>query len=157
MPAIQIKAKAKTVIPKGEPIVLVGHSAGGMIALAAQHDHPELFKATILSAPLLGIDNPIVKNKEEFFAKLDLPEIIKQSYVPGGGGWKPRSHISSALKEADFSSDPIRNKIQDHHQAELGIREEFHDPEAGFGRRDIEHDDNDAEEGYEEEEENTEE
>jgi lysophospholipase len=104
---------AKTVIPKGEPIVLVGHSAGGMIALAAQHDHPELFKATILSAPLLGIDNPIVKNKEEFFAKLDLPEIIKQSYVPGGGGWKPRSHISSALKEADFSSDPIRNKIQD--------------------------------------------
>ena len=50
-----------------------------------------------------------------------------------------------------------RNKIQDHHRAELGIREEFHDPEAGFGRRDIEHDDNDAGEGYEEEEENTEE
>ena len=37
------------------PRVLIAHSMGGAIALVCLHDHPELFDAAVLSAPMLGL------------------------------------------------------------------------------------------------------
>lgn len=37
-----------------KPIVL-GHSMGGHMAIRALHDHPKMFRAAVLSAPMLGV------------------------------------------------------------------------------------------------------
>jgi lysophospholipase len=39
----------------GRPHVLIAHSMGGAIALLCLHEHPGLFDAAILSAPMLGV------------------------------------------------------------------------------------------------------
>jgi lysophospholipase len=41
----------------GRPHVLIAHSMGGAIALLCLHDHPHLFDAAVLSAPMLGLLN----------------------------------------------------------------------------------------------------
>ena len=45
------------------------------------------------------------------------------------------------------------SKLQDHHRAELGINQQFYDPEAGFGRRDILNHHSDTEHNSEDEQE----
>ncbi len=40
-----------------EPYIGMGHSTGGCLTCCAAHDHPEWFKAAVLSAPMLGILN----------------------------------------------------------------------------------------------------
>ena len=102
----------ETHIPAGEPIVLLGHSAGGLFGLHAIKKRPDLFAGAIFNAPLWGFENPPIKNRENFFAHLPLPSFIKQSYIPDGGSFTPRRE--SKMKPDDFSSDPQRNKLDDY-------------------------------------------
>ena len=101
-------------IPPGEPIVLLGHSTGALFALLALEKAPDLFKAAILTAPLLGFENPFVKNLEGFYANICFPQWLRQNYAGGGGPWKSRDSDESSLKPEDFSSDPVRNKVSDY-------------------------------------------
>ncbi len=42
------------------PLTLLGHSMGGNISLRYLHDHPEIFKCAVLSAPMTGIKLPLL-------------------------------------------------------------------------------------------------
>jgi lysophospholipase len=105
----------KARIPAGEPIILLGHSTGGLLTLMALEKEPSMFKAAVLTAPLLGFGNPILKNREGFFAKLPLPRIIAESYIPGGGPWHRRWPAERHEPDA-FSSDTKRNRLHDYWQ-----------------------------------------
>jgi lysophospholipase len=108
-------AFCKTCLPAGEPVILLGHSTGGLIALLALEKEPELFKAAILTAPLFGFGNPILKNREGFFSRLILPKRLAHSYVPGGGPWQRRWPAERNGPDG-FSSDPRRNRLHDYWQ-----------------------------------------
>lgn len=103
-------------VPAGEPVVLLGHSTGGLVALQALHEAPETFAAAILCGPLFGINNPAVRGRECLVAKLELPRWIRESYIPGGGPWKPRSGPDSSMKPEEFSSDAARGAIHEYWQ-----------------------------------------
>lgn len=109
---------AKDILPDdGKPVILLGHSTGGLIATMALHDHPDLFAGGILSAPLFGIENPIVRNREHIFARaLKNQTRLQEIFAPGSGPWRSRQDPLSAMKPEDFSSDPVRNKIHDYWQ-----------------------------------------
>ena len=107
-------AFCKAKVPKGEPLVLLGHSTGGLIALLAMAKEPELFKGAILTGPLLGFQNPITYNREAYFSRLPLPNILYEKYIPAGGPWLPRSAPNAPTPPEAFSGDPIRNKLHDH-------------------------------------------
>lgn len=101
-------------VPEGDPIILLGHSTGGLIALMALEKEPALFKGAILVAPLLGIASPLARDKESYIANLPLPPTFAGRYIPGGRGWTPRESKLSLYKPEHFSSDPVRNKIHDY-------------------------------------------
>lgn len=105
----------KTQIPAGEPVILLAHSTGGPIALEAMRQEPDLFKAAIMTAPLFGFKNKILRGHEEFIARLKLPEFMQKWYVPGGGPWRPRILGKDGGDESLFSRHPQRNKIHDFH------------------------------------------
>ena len=104
----------KTQVPNNAPTIVFAHSTGGLVAMRTIQEHPDLFDAATITAPLFGLHNPIARNRERFFANLPLPKAMKESYIPGGGDWTPRDHKDSALKADDFTSDPERQKIQDY-------------------------------------------
>mgnify|MGYP002622285661 CR=1 FL=1 len=106
----------KTHVPKGEPIVLFGHSTGGLIALLALQKAPELFKAGIMSAPLWSFKNPLIRDKEYMASNVPLPEMAREVYIPGGGPWKPRHKVTNEMRTDAFSRDPVRNKVHDYWQ-----------------------------------------
>jgi lysophospholipase len=53
--AAELAAFAAAELQSGLPRVLIAHSMGGAIALLCLRRHPELFRAAILSAPMLGL------------------------------------------------------------------------------------------------------
>ncbi len=101
-------------IPADEPVILLGHSTGGLLAVLALEKAPERFKAAILSAPLFGLGPAPGRDREALIARLPTPDILTQRYMPGGSGWKARSAPDSPAKPEDFSSDPARNKLADY-------------------------------------------
>lgn len=101
-------------IPPGEPVVLLGHSTGALLALLALEKAPDLFKAAILTAPLLGFQNPVLRDLENFYAQAPFPEFLRNSYIPGGGPWAARSDPASPLKPEAFSGDPVRSHLHDY-------------------------------------------
>lgn len=103
-------------IPADEPVVLLGHSTGGLIALLALEREPDMFKAMIGTAPLLGIKIMYTSQFEDVLARLPMPKSLKERYVPGGTDWEPRTAPDATLKPEDFSSDPARNKLHDYWQ-----------------------------------------
>ncbi len=106
-----IAAYRQQFIPAGDTVFLLGHSTGGLLALHAQQKYPALFRGTILTSPLLGMKTPLVRTRESFVAKLKLPSFITSLYIPGGRDNVSRRDLMLPLKEQDFSSDPIRNKL----------------------------------------------
>lgn len=101
-------------IPAGEPVILLGHSTGGLLAMLALEKAPERFKAAILIAPLFGLAPSPGRDREALLARLPTPELLTQCYMPGGTGWKARSAPDSTVRPEDFSSDPVRNKLADY-------------------------------------------
>ena len=104
----------RTHIPAGEPIVLLGHSTGGLLALMAQEREPDLIKATILTAPLLGFKNPLLYNKECFYAKAPFPNWLLEKYSPGGKPWEVRYDADGRIDAESFSADPERRAVHDY-------------------------------------------
>lgn len=101
-------------VPGDVPVVLLGHSTGGLLALLALEKEPDLFQAGIITAPLLGVKIDYVKNIEDVISRMPLPPSLLNRFVPGGRGWLPRRHPESSLKPEDFSSDPERMMVQDY-------------------------------------------
>ena len=101
----------------GAPVILFGHSTGGMIALMALHDAPEgTLAAGSLTAPLLGMLNPAAKDKEKYWAKVPMPAAVRQRYIPGGNAIWARNHPRHHYKQKDYTSDPERMKVSDYWQ-----------------------------------------
>jgi len=99
----------------GAPVVLLGHSTGGLIALMAAHDHPDVYKGASLTSPLLGLELPrFVKNREHLFLKIaPFLSPFKNMYVLGGTRWRPRDEKRCDVPNEDYSSDPKRMHIHD--------------------------------------------
>ncbi len=100
----------RTVVPKDAPVIILAHSAGGLVTMLAAHDNPDLCDGIVMTAPLLGIQNPLARNKERFWAALPEPRFLRELYAPG--------NIDEDM--ADFSSDPERRLIQDYWPARNG-------------------------------------
>jgi len=100
-------------IDNDAPIILLGFSTGGLIALEALAAHPDTFDGLILASPLLGFADPLLKNREHLAARLPLNNPVSSKYIPGGTDYRPRNHPLNLYKEHDFTSDPERQKLQD--------------------------------------------
>lgn len=96
-------------------ITLLGHSTGGLIALMAYHDRPDLFTPPFLNAPLIGMKHKWMKGREEKFGNLNIPEKIQELYIPGGRDWRLRG-TGGLLPPDAYSSHPERMKQHDHVQ-----------------------------------------
>ncbi len=107
----------RTVIPDdGRPVILLGHSTGGPIALLVTHDAPDLAGAAVLTGPLLGFQNPVVRGRERLFAHIPpIPRLLER-FILNGHPWRPRTHPHSEMKPEDFSSDPQRMHVHDYWQ-----------------------------------------
>lgn len=106
---------AREIVPKdGAPVILLGHSTGGLIALMAAHDAPEVFAGASVTAPLLGLAQPpIIREREHWFARLWMPRFIRESFIPGGTEWRPREEKRCDMPNEDYSSDPVRMHVHD--------------------------------------------
>lgn len=106
---------AREIVPKGgAPVILLGHSTGGLIALMAAHDAPEVFAGASVTAPLLGLAQPsIIRGREQWFARLWMPRFVRESYIPGGTNWRPREEKRCDMSNEDYSSDPARMHVHD--------------------------------------------
>jgi len=99
----------------GTPVILLGHSTGGLIALMATHDSPDSFAAAALTAPLLGLSQPtVIKNREHIFARLPLPQFLRTFTMPGHEKWKPRDADGYSMSTDDYSGDDKRKEIHDY-------------------------------------------
>lgn len=103
----------KDVIKPDKPVILLGNSVGGMIALMAAHDHPDTFNAVITVAPLFGLASPLFKILERVIGKIPLPKSINEIPSRNDGNWISRNDPAAQNKTEAYSSDPIRNKIHD--------------------------------------------
>ena len=112
---------AMTKIPKdGKPIVLLGHSTGGLLTLPVLHADSlkpktqRLFKAAVLSDPLLGFLESAARHREGLLAFLPMPRSVRRMTVPGGlSDWVARYDPRSLHKVEEFSTDPQRSLIHD--------------------------------------------
>lgn len=106
---------ARNIVPRdGAPVILLGHSTGGLIGLMAAHDAPDIFAGAALTAPLLGLARPsIIYEREHLFAKLPMPPFIRNRFIPGGTKWHVRDEKRSGLTNEDYSSDPQRGYAHD--------------------------------------------
>ena len=120
----------KATLPHPEKATLLGHSTGGLIALLAYHDHPELFTPPLVNAPLLGMMNKHMRGREHVFAALNVPEWMQKLYVPGGRDWSLRG-THRLLPQDAYSSHPERMKLHDYF-AEKSICLRNGDPTIGW-------------------------
>jgi lysophospholipase len=95
----------------GWPLLLIGHSMGGTIALLCLRRHPGLFDAAILSAPMLGIRtrgvSPALLRGISRLARI---AGLGTCFPPGASAWRP-DHIPSPA-HSRVSNDPERCRLQ---------------------------------------------
>ena len=116
--AADIIKLVRDIVPKdGKPIIILGHSTGGLVGMLALSKSPDLFSGAFFTSPLFGLVRPIAKNRESLVAKFLIPRFIRESYIMGSGQWKERNTTPGANEGEDFfSSDPERMKIHSHWQ-----------------------------------------
>jgi alpha-beta hydrolase superfamily lysophospholipase len=54
----QLIAMARATQPEGRPLILIGHSMGGLVALSFVRQYPRIVDGLIVSSPLLGLPKP---------------------------------------------------------------------------------------------------
>lgn len=106
---------ARENVPRdGAPVILLGHSTGGLIALMTAHDAPDTFAAAAVTAPLLGLARPpVIHEREHWFARLPMPQFVRSMFIPGGTTWRPRDEKRCDMPNEDYSSDPVRMHVHD--------------------------------------------
>lgn len=102
----------ENVIPHGQKVTMLAHSTGGLIALMAYHDRPDLFMPPLLTAPLMGFKNEILQGREDIFSRMQMPGWMQEMYIPGGKDWRLRG-TEGLLPQNAYSSHPERMKLHD--------------------------------------------
>ena len=84
---------AEIVTPEADrPIIAVTHSSSGQIILPLLHDHPEVFAAAVLSAPMFEIKTGAVPPwLARLLARLATGAGFGHLYIPGAGDWSSES------------------------------------------------------------------
>ncbi|WP_225768676.1 alpha/beta fold hydrolase [Inquilinus sp. Marseille-Q2685] len=100
----------RVVRPAGEgPLILLGHSMGGHLALRLLAARPDLAAGAILTAPMVM---PITLSYVRQAARLLSPMAAAlgrgRGYAPGEGGYDPDRMLDPRRL---LSSDPVRNRI----------------------------------------------
>src|SRR6185436_9620632 len=105
----------RTKVPHDAPVIVLAHSAGGLISTLMAHDNPGLADGIVMSAPMMGINNPVVKNIEAVWSVLPLPQWLREHYIPftDPDVWR-RDDKRSAWTNDKYSSDPERMYIHDY-------------------------------------------
>lgn len=76
------------------PYYLLAHSMGGHLGLRYLHDHCDLFKQTILTAPLIDIAMPLLlKTALKAYVRGAVALGFGAHYVPGAGDSNPQENI----------------------------------------------------------------
>lgn len=101
----------QVVRPAGEgPLVILGHSMGGHLALRLLAARPDLAAGAILTAPMVA---PIAMPAMQRVARLLSPMAASfgrgRRYAPGEGGYDAQRLLDPRRL---LSSDPVRNRIQ---------------------------------------------
>ena len=94
----------------GTPVILLGHSMGGNLALRYTAAHPEIVSFTATSAPMIGIH--AVQTLPVWIQKAlssVLNRFLRETYVFGGGDWAETARPN--VPESLFSADPVRQKL----------------------------------------------
>lgn len=74
------------------PLIAVTHSSGGQIILPLLRDHPEMFAAAVLSAPMLEIETGSVPPwLARLLARVATGAGFGHLYIPGAGDWSSES------------------------------------------------------------------
>ncbi len=91
----------------GAPVYLVAHSMGGNIALRLLHDHPDLVRAAILSAPALRLGSRAAMPawQARALSGLMIGAGPGESYALGQRQWQDRDTVNSPV-----SHDPVRDQ-----------------------------------------------
>ncbi|MBI4520410.1 MAG: lysophospholipase [Gemmatimonadetes bacterium] len=55
----RFRREVESVVPSGTPLVVVGHSFGGLVTIRYLQEHDAVFRCAVLSAPWLGTKIPI--------------------------------------------------------------------------------------------------
>jgi lysophospholipase len=105
----------RTKVPHDAPVIVLAHSAGGLVSTLMAHDNPGLADGIVMSAPMMGINNPLVKNIEALWSVLPLPRSLREHYIPNTDpeAWR-RDDKRSDWRIDDYSSDPERKYIHDY-------------------------------------------
>jgi lysophospholipase len=101
------------------PRLLVAHSMGGAIALICLRRHPQLFKAAVLSSPMVGLrTGPVPPTLFRLITRPARAAGLGFCFIPGARKWRPdplpspeRSRATSdaercRLRHAWFLADP---------------------------------------------------
>jgi lysophospholipase len=102
---------AASIAGDGRPLVVMGHSMGAAIALLALRGNPRLFRAAILSAPMLALATGRVPADVAYAISTTAVRLgLGHALVPGTRTWPVATDI--APERSRTSSDAIRCRVQ---------------------------------------------
>lgn len=100
-----------------KPLNVMAHSMGAHLALRYLHDHPSVFDAAILTAPMFDINtHGVPKPLARQMAKFAKAGGYLDKYIPGGGDWDnapsdpAASHLSHDQARLDVTPEYFRRK-----------------------------------------------
>lgn len=108
--AEELAAFTRRYLPRDQPRVLFAHSMGGAIALLCLQRDPELFDATVLSAPMFGL---VIGRAPWALRLVTLParySVLGLCRLPGSRRWHPTEPPTP--DRSLISSDPERCRLR---------------------------------------------
>jgi len=116
--ADDLTAFTDAILPTRGKRILIAHSMGGAIALLCLREHPDLFDAAVLSAPMLGLaTGGIPAATARLIARTATLSGLGNLFVPGARQW--HSSVRHSPASSRTSSDPERCRV---HQVWLEAR-----------------------------------
>ncbi len=110
--ATLLETLQKTEQLAGLPVMLLGHSLGGHVALRLLHDLKDVFRCAVLTAPMCGTTLPrLTEGPAQMPAQAACRMGWPDHYVPGAGPWS-LSVFTNNLNL--LSSDTDRRAMQRH-------------------------------------------
>ncbi|MFH1158819.1 MAG: alpha/beta hydrolase [Pseudomonadota bacterium] len=91
------------------PLVLMAHSMGAHIGLRCLKEHPGVFDAALLTAPMFDISTGLLpKPAARMLTVLAKALNCLDKYIPGGGDWNEAGEVFSGNRK---TSDPDRFRV----------------------------------------------